>query len=1605
MAVPVRSNCPGTCRRLRLWWCALFLPLAVSAAHGDVPIRLNEILINPFGADRGQEFIEISGPPGASMAGLSIVVIEGDATATSSVQKGRIDNVLNLGALEIGQSGLLLLRDGIGIIDCDPGPELAGPLPTTRTVIFPSSATQSGFGNGSVGLENSSSTFLLVSGFTGAVGQDLDTDNDGTLDILPWSEVLDAVSVINSSSGPIGLAVGYAPQFGGLTLSALTTGYDIPMLVRRDDGSWITAPIIGVNPTTGPPISGESGPYYWQPGLELPAVGGVQYLMTPGRPNGDIPNGQSPCGSLRVTVTEGTNHLWSNWGYPTFDLDGSPVQFDVPPGGSIRQGVGAAVRASFTAPIACRYRFDLCGSGIEDTVMVALGTCGDAATAFAANDEAEDVCGEGSSRSAFDLILEAGQQVDLALGSYMSSADIFPLETGSLALRIRRDTDSDGAFDDEDGCPDEPGLIAPREYHIDADGDGYGRSETGLVCAMSAPPGYSDNGEDCDDDDPASYPGAPEVCDGADNDCDTLVDEGVQVTAYADQDGDGAGDPDASILVCTIPDGYVGNADDGCPFEPALTQPATYYRDADGDGFGAEASAFCALVPPPGFSALGGDCDDASPAAYPGAPELCATIGVDNDCDGDVGDVSVPDVFYVDADGDGYGAGAPVEGCPMPPGHSMFDGDCDDADPVRSPGAPESCDDIGVDNDCDGDADEVTDPRTYYRDADGDGAGDPLQRAFGCEPPDGYVGNADDECPDDPKLVAALVFHPDSDGDGYGAAQGVGHCALTPPPGFLVDSSDCDDSRADVYPGAVELCANWGIDNDCDGDAYDAQDLTTFYFDADGDGFGDSAVTVQSCQAPPGYVSVGGDGCPLNPFAQAPIGWYRDQDNDSFGNPNVSIVSCVQPAGYIPQNTDCDDTRPWVNPLAQERCDPLDIDEDCDGLADDDDPSAIGKTPWYLDADGDTYGAGVATMACDAPSAQHIPRGGDCNDDPEADGQESFPGAPELCASVGTDNNCNGDAYDVDADASDKADFFLDADGDGYGDASVSVRACAAPDGYVSNADDDCPDEPALATRVPFLVDEDGDGFGGTVTDLLCTLVAPAGYSPAGGDCNDDPDADGAESYPGAAELCANVGTDNNCDGDAYDVDTDASDLQAFFLDADGDGFGVASKATRACETPSGYAPVAGDCDDSLPEVNPGAAEVCNGIDDDCANGIDDGLEFRDYFEDTDGDGYGDDGSEVNACVSPGEGWVEVGGDSCPDDPAKVEAGDCGCGVADDDVDGDAVADCNDNCGDLYNPAQADCDGDGYGDACAIEAGAPDCDGNGIPDSCAIASGSGSDVDGNGELDACQEDCNGDGLPDEWQVMQGLVGDCNGNGIPDDCEDGSVRADTGHMGALAGGQSVSVTLEGQGLSTTAVHVQVDLVADFSAEGAAVELSLNGIPIMQVVDAGGASCPDLPQSSGLELSAVQWAQVIDAASAAGEVLVRLMASDQVGDTVCSAALARVRIWYGGAGYDCDGDGEPDLCQLASGEGDCDGNGTYDACEAGGPGDTDSDGIPDSCETSRGDFNLDGIIDGTDLAFVLGAWGTLGSHPADLNGDGIVFGEDLAFILAAWGPLTY
>ena len=131
---------------------------------------------------------------------------------------------------------------------------------------------------------------------------------------------------------------------------------------------------------------------------------------------------------------------------------------------------------------------------------------------------------------------------------------------------------------------------------------------------------------------------------------------------------------------------------------------------------------------------------------------------------------------------------------------------------------------------------------------------------------------------------------------------------------------------------------------------------------------------------------------------------------------------------------------------------------------------------------------------------------------------------------------------------------------------------------------------------LPYYPDLDSDGFGAGSPLYAC--AQPLGYSPVDTDC-DESDFD---INPSALEICDGIDNDCNLLVDDNVIFTD------YYLDVDGDGFGDANGVLSACAQPSGYSNNSTDCDDSNINVNPAAAELCNGIDDDCDGTVDVGA-------------------------------------------------------------------------------------------------------------------------------------------------------------------------------------------------------------------------------------------------------------------------------------------------------------------------------------------------------------------------------------------------------------
>lgn len=408
-----------------------------------------------------------------------------------------------------------------------------------------------------------------------------------------------------------------------------------------------------------------------------------------------------------------------------------------------------------------------------------------------------------------------------------------------------------GSGDENDETSGNGGTSGNDEASSDDDGDGFTADL------------------DCDDTDPAVNPDATEVCDGADNNCDGLVDDD----------------------------------------DPALdsTSGSVWYADSDGDGYGVVESTMEACVEPDGYADAGGDCDDGEATVNPGAIEVCDELDVDEDCSGtaddeDPGvDPTTATAYFPDADGDGFGdsAAAGRELCEDPSTAETAwlpdNSDCDDGDSAVNPDATEVCDELDVDEDCSGAADNA----------------DP---------------GAD--------VASQSLFYTDADGDGYGDLDDTGSLYCDAEAGISADNTDCDDSSADVNPGATEVCDELDVDEDCSGSADDADagvdssTFVTYYVDDDSDGYGDT-------------TSAGSSSC------DAPLGWVAD-------------------------NTDCDDLDDAINPGATEVCDG--VDNDCnsstseDGLATFVDSIAV-VTDYTSTLSGSSASPATATLSTDGELA------------------------------------------------------------------------------------------------------------------------------------------------------------------------------------------------------------------------------------------------------------------------------------------------------------------------------------------------------------------------------------------------------------------------------------------------------------------------------------------------------------------------------------------------------------------------------------------------------------------------------------------------------------
>jgi hypothetical protein len=650
-----------------------------------------------------------------------------------------------------------------------------------------------------------------------------------------------------------------------------------------------------------------------------------------------------------------------------------------------------------------------------------------------------------------------------------------------------------------DGDPDRSAALE-IEYlttcSVDADGDGF-------ACEL-----------DCDDDDDSIHPDADEICDGRDNDCDGSVDEHDAVDAslwYADFDGDGYGDPASTTVACTQPTGWLADTS---------------------------------------------DCNDADPAAFPGASEACN--GRDDDCDGSVdGDgacgaltLSIPiaagdddveerislggamsmggSTLQLVEDGTRQQAvGLRFRNVGLPQGATIvsariqFDTDEIDTTSTNLVIEGEASDDAPVFERQDG---NVTDrPRTGQAVP---WTPDPWTSSRGSGP--------EQRTPELAALVQeivdrsgwsegnALVFIVTGSGtrsarsyDGTPSraavleleyAEGGGGCTADADGDGFPCEVDCNDADPSVHPGVTDLCN--GIDDDCDGS-----------FDED--------FASQSCATgQPGICAAGSTSCQ----AGAPL-----------------CEPDLQPQAEI-----CSDG----------------LDNDCDGDTDQDDAScgapvslSIPITAGHDDAEERTSSGGSMSMG--SSSLQLVEDG---SLDQAVGLRFRNVGLPQGATVVSARIQFNADESDststslvLQAQDSDDAPVFEREDGNITDRPRTSQSVTWTPDPW-TGAHGSGPEQrtPELAALVQEVVSRPGWSEGNALAFIVTgsgtrtarsydgtpsrAAVLELEYTQGGGGCTADADGDGfpcevdcndadPSVYPGAAEICDD-GLDNDCDGD-----------------------------------------------------------------------------------------------------------------------------------------------------------------------------------------------------------------------------------------------------------------------------------------------------------------------------------------------------------------------------------------------------------------------------------------------------------------------------------------
>ncbi|HIA01623.1 MAG TPA: hypothetical protein EYN66_06885 [Myxococcales bacterium] len=531
--------------------------------------------------------------------------------------------------------------------------------------------------------------------------------------------------------------------------------------------------------------------------------------------------------------------------------------------------------------------------------------------------------------------------------------------------------------------------------------------------------------------------------------------------------------------------------------------------------------------------------------------------------------------------------------------------------------------------------------------------------------------------------------------------------------GSCPGTSTCDGATSGCtgVEAQEEICD--GQDNDCDGqtdegmpdlDADGTPDCTDE--DLDGDKVPnetDNCPEVSNPDQNDSDADKQGDACD------------NDDDNDNVSDEDDNCA-------LIPNFEQADMDKDGVG-------DSCDSDKDGDQVDNEKDNCAGVANPDQKDLDkdgvgdacsGDLDGDGVPNSGDNCPEISNADQtdtdadkqGNACDDDDDGDGdpdvsdcnpvnKDMHKGAEELCN--GIDDNCNQVIDDQDAKGC--FTFYLDFDGDTFGQKDLSKCLCKPEGQFSATKAGDCNDNEAKANPmaleicdlvdndcngeidelgamgcVSYYKDGDKDGYGSKGSQQC--QCGPTKEFPVskGGDCDDK----NSNANPGAAEFCG--GSDENCDGTVDEVG--AKGCKNYYRDVDGDGWGNEKQSQCQCKPEGLYNSLKpGDCDDGNKLTNPVAKELCDSQDNNCNTLIDEGEPegCTQWYVDLDGDGWAPKNG-VSACKC------------VPEKPYTAQS----------------VGDCNDNNAKI-NPAENEiCDGKDNNCNTQIDEGFADTDSDGI---------------------------------------------------------------------------------------------------------------------------------------------------------------------------------------------------------------------------------------------------------------------------------------------------